>query len=45
MDEIEALKAEIARLRAALEEVVLRCRTKLSMKEAARKALYANKKG
>ena len=41
---IERLEAEVARLKAALEEVVLRCRTKLSMKEAARKALYANKK-
>jgi hypothetical protein len=40
MDEIEALKAEIARLRAALEEVALRCRTKIAMKEHARKALY-----
>ena len=44
-EKIERLEAEVARLKAALEEVVLRCRTKLSMKEAARKALYANKKG
>ena len=44
-EKIERLEAEVARLKAALEEVVLRCRTKLSMKESARKALYANKKG
>ena len=42
-EKIERLEAEVARLKAALEEVVLRCRTKLSMKEAARKALYDRK--
>lgn len=37
---IKALQAEVARLRAALEEVVLTNRTKISMKQIARKALY-----
>ena len=41
---IKALKAEVERLKAALEEVVFAARTKISMKEVARKALYANKK-
>ena len=40
---IKALKAEVARLKAALEEVVLRCRTKISMKQVTRKALYDRK--
>lgn len=42
MDEITELKAEVERLRKALEEVVLKCRTKLAMKEFARKALYGS---
>ena len=42
-EKIEKLKAEIARLKAALEEVVLSCRTKISMKQIARKALYEHK--
>ena len=40
MEEIESLKAEIERLRKALEDVVYACRTKLSMKSAARRALW-----
>ena len=42
MTEIEALKAEVERLRKALEEVVLKCRTKISMKQVAREALYGH---
>ena len=37
---ITALKAEVERLRKALEDVVYACRTKLSMKDAARRALW-----
>ena len=44
-EKIERLEAEVERLKAALEDVVFSARTKLSMKESARKALYANKKG
>ena len=44
-EKIAKLEAEVERLKAALEDVVFSARTKLSMKEAARKALYANKKG
>lgn len=40
---IAKLEAEVARLRAALEEVVFAARTKISMKEVARKALYERK--
>ena len=40
MEEIKALKAEIERLRKALEEVVFACRTKISMKGMARRALW-----
>lgn len=43
-EKIARLEAEVARLKAALEEVVFAARTKISMKEVARKALYANKK-
>ena len=38
--EIHRLEAEITRLRTALNEVVFSCRTKLNMKDAARKALF-----
>ena len=40
MSELETLKQEIARLRAALEEVIFSNRTKISMKQAARRALW-----
>ena len=38
--EIHRLEAEITRLRTALNEVVFSCRTKLNMKDVARKALF-----
>ena len=38
--EIHRLEAEVARLRTALHEVVFSCRTKLNMKDVARKALF-----
>ena len=38
--EIHRLEAEVARLTAALKEVVFACRTKNGMKEAARNALF-----
>lgn len=38
--EIHRLEAEITRLRTALHEVVFSCRTKLNMKDVARKALF-----
>ena len=40
MTELESLKQEVARLRAALEEVVFSNRTKISMKQAATRALW-----
>ena len=38
--EIHRLGAEVVRLRTALHEVVFSCRTKLNMKDVARKALF-----
>ncbi len=41
--QIEELQKQLALYRAALEDVVFCCRTKISMKECARKALFAIK--
>lgn len=41
--EVTQYVGEIVRLRAALQEVVGACRTKISMKEVARKALFPQK--
>ena len=38
--EIHRLESEVVRLRTALNEVVFSCRTKLNMKDVARKALF-----
>ena len=38
--EIHRLEAEVVRLRTALNEVVFACRTKINMKDVARKALF-----
>ena len=42
-EQIEELQKLLTLYRAALEDVVFRCRTKISMKECARKALFAIK--
>lgn len=39
-DELERLKVERDRYKAALHEVVFACRTKISMKQKAREALF-----
>ena len=43
--EIERLNAEVMRLRNALHEVVFAARTKISMKNTARKALFPTTEG